>query len=112
MADFAKNISELCGRYYPHMYKLLKKKKVVPHFIPFIMRDMGGVAHCSGEGLVFSSRYFSKAPKDYGAAIHEMVHSIQGSGAPSWIIEGIADHVRNHSFNYWNNPDICSDCYE
>lgn len=58
-------------------------------------------AETSGDRIKGSARYFRAHPGDVGALVHEAVHVVQsyrGGDRPSWLVEGIADHVRFFQF--------------
>lgn len=46
--------------------------------------------------ITFSSTWMIDHPQDWDIVTHESMHVVQfGSSGPGWLIEGIADHVRN-----------------
>lgn len=49
-----------------------------------------------GNEISFSSRWMIDHPQDWDIVVHEGMHIVQtGADGPGFLIEGIADHVRN-----------------
>jgi hypothetical protein len=62
------------------------------HFIP----NLGYPAFANPAEIVFSSTHFIENPEDWDVVTHEAMHLIQHpSVSVSWLIEGIADYVRD-----------------
>src|SRR4029079_1285865 len=60
-----------------------------------------GVAMAGGSRITGSARYFKAHPEDVGAMIHETTHIVQryrSRSNPSWLVEGLADYIRNFVF--------------
>ena len=57
-----------------------------------------GVAYSFGDVVVFSYAYMEEHPLEGDVAVHEITHKIQAGykgSAPGWLIEGMADYVRD-----------------
>ena len=53
-----------------------------------------------GRRITLSAPYLRAAPHDAGMFVHELVHVVQaypGNVAPWWLLEGVADYVRDYS---------------
>lgn len=56
-----------------------------------------GVAYASGGKVVYNPQWFVDHPNDIDVVTHEVMHLVQAysfSGQPGWLVEGIADYVR------------------
>jgi len=51
----------------------------------------------SGNNIIFSAKWLDQHPADTDTVTHELMHVVQAypSSYPSWLVEGIADYVRN-----------------
>ena len=101
LKDFALKSRQIAEKYYPVINKLLK----TPGFKTFqqvtlIFKEMDGVAATAGNTIYFAKDWYLKHPEDYGSVIHELTHVVQHypKYEPWWLVEGIADYVRN--FHY------------
>ncbi len=60
---------------------------------------MGIPAATSGDTVTLNSKWFQEHPNDDGAIVHELVHVVMHcprmDSSNWWIIEGIADYVRD-----------------
>jgi hypothetical protein len=66
-----------------------------------ITKSYRGVAMAGGSRITGSTRYFKAHPEDVGAMIHETTHIVQryrSRSNPSWLVEGLADYIRNFIF--------------
>ena len=54
-------------------------------------------AATSGNNIIFSATWLREHPADTDVVTHELMHVVQAypSGGPGWLVEGIADYVRN-----------------
>lgn len=73
-----------------------------------------GVAYAHNGKVVISQAWLQKNPEDIDVVTHEVMHIVQsyppGSG-PGWLVEGIADYVRdtygvNNKAANWSLPDL------
>lgn len=80
---------------YPQLrerFNLTAPAAVGFHFIP----NLGYPAFANPTEIVFSSTHFIENPEDWDVVTHEAMHLIQHpSVSVSWLIEGIADYVRD-----------------
>ena len=52
-----------------------------------------------GRAVTLSAPYMQRMPEDAGMILHEFTHVVQGypgGTTPSWLVEGIADYVRDY----------------
>lgn len=52
-----------------------------------------------GRAVTLSAPYMQRKPEDAGMVLHEFTHVVQGypgGTTPSWLVEGIADYVRDY----------------
>jgi hypothetical protein len=63
-------------------------------------KDMEGVAFTSGTTITIAADWVKKHPDDFGMVIHELTHVVQSypENGASWLVEGIADHMRFFHF--------------
>jgi len=70
--------------------------------------EYDGIAAVSGGRVVVNPEWFTKHPWDIDCMTHELVHVAQnygrGSGAPGWIVEGLADYGRA-KFGLYNKEE-------
>ncbi len=68
--------------------------------VTIYIEKMDGVAYANGKDLHISAEWVKSRPNDYGMVIHELTHLVQRypSYEASWLVEGIADYVRNGYF--------------
>ena len=110
--EWAARTAQLCLEWFPYIDKLLESEGFTP---PTTMnlrfRNMGGVAHVTGNNMVISSNWVrpgAAGENDWGMVIHELVHIIQqypgggggrgGAGIPGWAMEGLTDYIRHVHF--------------
>jgi hypothetical protein len=71
----------------------------VPQVTIHVERQGPGAAWTNGTDVFLSSRWFSEHPEDTGGVLHEFTHAIMRAptydGTTSWLIEGLADYVRD-----------------
>lgn len=96
---FALKSKALCEAWAPRIQALLwgTNGPPPPAAIALEFKRMKGVAATGGRHISVSAEWVTKrAPGDYGAVIHEVVHVLQdyrGAGE-GWLTEGIADYIR------------------
>jgi hypothetical protein len=102
----------ICIEWYPIMDKLLETENFVPESTMNLrFRNMGGVAHATGNSIVISTNWIrpdAAGANDWGMVLHELVHVIQrypgggqgrgGTGLPHWVMEGLTDFIRHVYF--------------
>ena len=99
MQDWIDKAARICEREYPLLCEDLKSDGWKPRRVitMTLKKSYGGVAATSGDHITGSVRYFKSHPDDFGAMVHETVHTIQGlrgGDNPGWLVEGIADYER------------------
>lgn len=90
------------GAVYPTLVRRFNKN--APRQVKFVV-DTGESAYpglTNKDEITLSGRWFRDHPQDTDVVVHEIMHVVQdynlpveGSERPSWLIEGIADYVRN-----------------
>jgi hypothetical protein len=59
----------------------------------------GGAAWTNGLRITMNERWFAEHPDDAGCILHELAHAYMRApvydGNTGWLLEGIADHVRD-----------------
>jgi hypothetical protein len=101
MASYATAARARCEAFYPKAVKYLATEGyTAPTEFTFVFQERTGVAETTGLTISFAAPYFRQNPTDYGAAIHEMVHVIQGfpNNQPVWLTEGMTDYVRFYMY--------------
>ena len=99
MKEWADKSARICEREYPLLCDDLKSDGWKPsRVITMTLKNRyRGVAETSGDHITGSVRYFKSHPDDFGAMVHETVHTIQGFRGvrnPGWLVEGVADYER------------------
>ena len=99
MKDWADKAARICEREYPLLCEDLKSDGWKPSRVITLTLQgrYPGVAATSGDRITGSVRYFKSHPDDFGAMVHETVHTIQGLRGvenPGWLVEGVADYER------------------
>jgi hypothetical protein len=110
MATWAEETARLCELWYSRIHDALASDGFKPprQIQMIITPDYNGVAMASGAKITGAVKWFKAHPRDVGAMIHETVHVVQayrrfrGNNAPSWLVEGIADHFRFFTFEPGN----------
>jgi len=86
-ATFGPSIAELLGIDEP------------PAIRTHVAREGAGAAWTSGVDVYLSSRWFAAHPDDVGGCLHEFAHAMMRApiydDSTAWLIEGIADYVRD-----------------
>lgn len=94
--EVRKNLIDTYFEVYPKLVSTFNDK--VTHNVIFITDTAyAGVAECSGNRILFSTKYMNKNPFDIDIVTHEGFHIVQaygGGAGPSWLTEGIADFIR------------------
>ncbi|EMI47019.1 basic secretory protein-like protein [Rhodopirellula sp. SWK7] len=104
------DLMPICEQWYPRIVAALPSEHFEPptEFSVIFRRDMRGVAYTAGKDVFCARDWFvnNKQGEGLGAVVHELVHVVQqyrsprgrrGAAAgerPSWLVEGIADHIR------------------
>lgn len=99
MKEWAGKAASICEHEYPLLCDDLKSDGWTPRRVitMTLKKDYRGVAATSGGHITGSVRYFKSHPDDFGAMVHETVHTIQGLRGrrnPGWLVEGVADYER------------------
>jgi hypothetical protein len=99
MKEWADKAAHICEQEYPLLCDDLKSDGWKPRRIieMRLKSNYRGVAETSGGRITGSVKYFKSHPDDFGAMVHETVHTIQGLRGghnPGWLVEGIADYER------------------
>jgi hypothetical protein len=99
MKEWADKAARICERQYPLLCEDLKSGGwTPPRVVTMTLKsDYRGVAETGGDHITGSVKYFKSHPEDFGAMVHETVHTIQGyrgRNNPGWLVEGIADYER------------------
>jgi hypothetical protein len=107
--DLAAWGQELYTTYGPTIAELLGVDRP-PTIRIHVAREGAGAAWTSGTDVYLSSRWFAAHPDDAGGCLHEFAHAIMRAptydASTAWLIEGIADYVRDvlgHSAS-WTLP--------
>jgi len=100
MAAFHESLPKLLHEHYPTIVELVGDDgRDLPTSVRFSFRPGIKVPAYASRGIVMSSDWFAKHPRDLGCAIHELTHVVQRYpgflGKPGWLVEGIADYVRH-----------------
>ncbi len=99
MQEWIDKAARICTREYPLLCEDLKSDGWTPRRViqMRLTSSYRGVAATSGGRITGSVKYFKSHADDFGAMVHETVHTIQGLGRgnnPGWLVEGIADYER------------------
>lgn len=94
--EVRKNLIDAYFEVYPKLVSMFNDKST--HDVVFVTDTAyNGVAECSGNRILFSTKYMNKNPFDIDIVTHEGMHIVQGYGygsGPVWLTEGIADFIR------------------
>lgn len=102
MKDWMDKSARINERAYQMICEELKSEGYTPKtVVPMTMKnDYKGVAVTYNSArIVGAPKYFKEHDKDFGAMVHEMVHVVQsykGRNNPGWLVEGLADYIRNY----------------
>ncbi len=94
---WAEKSKQLFEEWHPKLSEMLASPGYEPpREIRLRFKKMDGVAYASGNEIVVSVDWITRAPDDHGLIVHELVHLIQSyrRRVPSWVTEGIADYIR------------------
>lgn len=90
-------LTELFFDVYPRL--VAEFNPGAPHTVVLaIDPEWKGVAAASGNRIMFNPDYLKQRPQDIDALTHELMHVVQAyqyTEAPGWLVEGIADYVRD-----------------
>ena len=81
--------------------KPLRRIKVV------VDPEYDGIARAGGHTVTYGAKWFAEHPADWATLVHELAHLVQkypGGACPTWLSEGIADHVRFFQYEPQNRP--------
>lgn len=97
--DWAIRAGKYAIRWHPQLAALLASEGFTPaRDIKLVLKQMEGVAFCSGNTITIAAKWIQDHPDDFGMVVHELTHVLQGypgrRGNPGWLVEGIADYVR------------------
>lgn len=102
-----RDLMPACQQWYPRIVEHLASDDFeAPTAFSITFRDsMRGVAYTSGQDVVAAGPWYRNNLKGeaVGSILHELVHVVQQypgrkNGPPSWLVEGIADHIRWYEF--------------
>ncbi len=86
-SDYGPRICDLVGVDHPPVIRIV------------VSVSGSGAAWTSGTDVTLSARWFAQHPDDAGGCLHEFTHAIMRApiydGTTRWLIEGIADWVRD-----------------
>jgi len=90
---------ELYATYAPVIADLLGAGELPPSIVVHVERRGPGAAWTNGTDVSLSAAWFAAHPDDVGGCLHEFTHAIMRAptydATTSWLIEGIADWVRD-----------------
>ena len=102
------DLMPVCKLWYPRIAAALPSEDFeAPTEFKVVFREgMRGVAYTSGKDVYGAGDWYTKNidGEATGSIIHELVHVVQqyhqagGNRPPSWLVEGIADHIRWYQF--------------
>ena len=73
--------------------------EAVPPIRVEVAIDGPGAAWTNDDVVTLNARWFAEHPDDVGGCLHEFAHAIMRAptydDTTGWLIEGVADHVRN-----------------
>ena len=102
LKDWAQNqLSPVLAEWYPKIVALLPSEGyTAPTHFKITLKPMDGVAYTAGTDVTANSVWLKSeiGREAIGSLVHECVHVVQqygyDSGAPGWLVEGMADYVR------------------
>ncbi len=102
LEDVAIKAKAAMERWYPRIEAFLATPNMKrPEVVRVVFDPDGeGVAAASGDRITVSAKYMRGHKDDLGMFIHEMTHVIQAypPSRHGWLVEGIADYVRDIRF--------------
>ncbi|GAB3934884.1 hypothetical protein GCM10028827_35700 [Mucilaginibacter myungsuensis] len=114
--EVRKNLIDAYFKVYPVLVSKFNDKST--HNVIFITDTAyKGVAECSGNRILFSTKYMNQNPYDIDIVTHEGMHIVQGypgGAGPGWLTEGIADYIRykygvDNIGSRWTLPEFKND---
>lgn len=91
----------MLAEWYPKIVALLPSEGyTAPTHFKITLKPMDGVAYTAGTDVTANSVWLKSeiGREAIGSLVHECVHVVQqygyDSGAPGWLVEGMADYVR------------------
>lgn len=102
LKDWAENqLSPVLAEWYPKIIALLPSQGyTAPNHFTITLKPIDGVAYTAGTDVTANSVWLKSeiGGEAIGSLVHECVHVVQqygdGSSAPGWLVEGMADYVR------------------
>jgi predicted alpha-1,2-mannosidase len=95
------DLSRVIADWYPQIVALLPSRGYrAPDHFTITLKPMDGVAYTAGTDVSANSIWLKSeiGREAIGSLVHECVHVVQqygdGSSAPGWLVEGMADYVR------------------
>jgi hypothetical protein len=89
----------LVDRHADPVADLLGVDPPLPDVVVDVVPRSSAAAWTSGLTIMLNETWFREHPDDEGAVIHELAHALMRApvydGSTAWLIEGLADHVRN-----------------
>lgn len=90
---------QLYTTYAPAVAEVIGAREVPPITIFVSRPGHHGAAWTDGGKVFLSAKWFAQHPDDVGGCLHEFTHAIMRvpayEGSTDWLIEGIADYVRD-----------------
>jgi hypothetical protein len=99
MTPWVMKAARICERQYDMICEQIKSDGFQPRteFTMELTNGYLGVAATGGGRITGSVRYFKSHKGDFGAMVHETVHTVQAyrrGNKPGWLVEGIPDYIR------------------
>jgi hypothetical protein len=118
--EFKNNIAERFFIVYPKMLKHFNPKASKNVTITFSDEDVDHPAHAMNNEITVFTKFFTRPgrEKDLDVIVHEGFHLVQAykdsENTPSWLVEGIADYVReiygvSNETSGWSLPKTLDD---
>ncbi len=104
MQPWGHTAEALCEVWYAKVSVMLKSDETyrpLPETIKIVFDlESQAPAYVAGTTMHVSIPYVKGHLNDFGMIIHELTHLVQRyrGGAPGWLVEGMADYVRNKLF--------------
>jgi hypothetical protein len=99
MQEWLEKAAKICERNYGMICEELMSPGFKPLTVIYmaLKKDYTGVAEAGGDHIKGSVKWFKANPNDFGAMVHETVHTVQQYRSrrnPGWLVEGVADYIR------------------
>jgi hypothetical protein len=100
LAPWAAEAARVCQAWFPLIVDILSTDGFVPPAeVKMVYRaGMSVPGSASGRTLNLNGEHVRRNRNEVGMLIHELTHTVQAFGGPSWLTEGIADYIRWHVF--------------